>query len=105
MDGSITCLNGSGINNLTGVPANFKVYSTGVGEQLFEIMNNSSVFGLIYAPNTDVTIINNASLYGSVIAKTFSLKNNGTFYYDAALHNVSVNDEGVRFVIKSCREE
>ena len=104
MDGSITCLNGSGINNLTSVPANFKVYSTGVGEQVFEIMNNSTVFGLIYAPNTDVTIINNASLYGSVIAKTFSLKNNGTFYYDLAERNVSVDDTAVRFVVKRWRE-
>jgi hypothetical protein len=36
----------------------------------------------------------------AVVAKNFTIKNNGIFYYDAALGDVSVSDEGVRFVIK-----
>jgi hypothetical protein len=103
-DGNISCLNSSGVNNLTGFTRNFKVYSTGSGEQLFEIQNNSSVFGLVYGPNVNVTIMNGAKLYGSVVAKTFSLQNNGTFYYDVTERNIKVDDEAVRFVIERWQE-
>ncbi len=100
VDGNITFTNNAGINNETGISANLKVYSTGEGEQVFELKNNTDAFGVVYAPNADIILKNNANLYGSITAKNFTIMNNGTFYYDAALRNVSISDEGVRFVVE-----
>ena len=105
MDGNIILRNDAGITNETGVCTNFRVYSTGGGVQQFQLKNNSDAFGLIYAPNTDIVLMNNANLYGSMTARSFTMMNNGTFYYDVALRNVSINDEGVRFVIKRWSEQ
>jgi len=62
------------------------------------------MLGVIYAPNVDIILKNNAVLGGAIIAKSFTIKNNGTFYYDVALRNVSVSDEGVRFAVKRWHE-
>ncbi len=102
VDGNITCINGAGINNPSGNCSDFTLYGTGTGTepQVFELKNNSDVFGAIYAPNADIILKNNAVLHGSVTAKNFTIKNNGIFYYDAALSDVSIIDVGVRFVVK-----
>jgi hypothetical protein len=36
---------------------------------------------------------------GSLVANSFELKNDGDFYYDAALRKVTTEDDAVRFVI------
>lgn len=102
VDGNISCINGAGINNPSGNCSDFTLYGTGTGTepQVFELKNNSDVFGAIYAPNADIILKNNAVLHGSVTAKNFTIKNNGIFYYDAALSDVSIIDVGVRFVVK-----
>ncbi|MFB0552656.1 MAG: collagen-binding domain-containing protein [Phycisphaerae bacterium] len=100
VDGNFTCINGAGINNPSGNCADFTLYATGTEPQVFELKNNSDVFGAVYAPNADIILKNNAVLHGSVTAKSFAIKNNGIFYYDAALSDVSIIDEGVRFVVK-----
>ena len=100
VDGNITCINGAGINNPSGNCTDFTLYGTGTEPQVFELKNNSDVFGAVYAPNADIILKNNAVLHGSVTAKNFTIKNNGIFYYDAALSDVSIIDEGVRFVVK-----
>jgi len=100
VDGNFTCINGAGINNPSGHCADFTLYGTGTEPQVFELKNNSDVFGAVYAPNADIILKNNAVLHGSVTAKSFTIKNNGIFYYDAALSDVSIIDEGVRFVVK-----
>jgi hypothetical protein len=102
LDGNITCINGAGINNPSGNCSDFTLYGTGTGTepQVFELKNNSDVFGAIYAPNANIILKNNAVLHGSVTAKNFTIKNNGIFYYDAALSDVSIIDVGVRFVVK-----
>ncbi|MFH1883558.1 MAG: hypothetical protein ABIL62_12715 [Planctomycetota bacterium] len=104
VDGNMTFVNGAGINNPSGNCADFKLYGTGTETQVFELKNNSDVFGAIYAPNAEIILKNNATLHGSVTAKKFTIKNNGTFYYDAALRDVSVSDECVRFVVKRWHE-
>ena len=100
VDGNITCINGAGINNPSGNCSDFTLYGTGTETQVFELKNNSDVFGAIYAPNADIILKNNAVLHGSVTAKNFTIKNNGIFYYDAALSEVSIIDVGVHFVVK-----
>jgi len=100
VDGNITCINGAGINNPSGNCADFVLYGTGSEPQVFELKNNSDVFGAIYAPNADIILKNNAVLHGSITANSFTMKNNGIFYYDAALSDVSIVDVYVRFVVK-----
>jgi hypothetical protein len=100
VDGNITCINGAGINNPSGNCSDFTLYGTGTEPQVFELKNNSDVFGAIYAPNADIILKNNAVLHGSVTAKNFTIKNNGIFYYDVALSDVSIIDVGVCFVVK-----
>jgi len=104
VDGNMTFLNGAGINNPSGNCADFKLYATGTDPQVFELQNNSDMLGIIYAPNVDIILKNSAVLDGAIIAKSFTTKNNGTFYYDVALRDVSVSDECVRFEVKRWHE-
>lgn len=105
VDGDIVSGNQAEITNETSDPINFQLYSTGEGEQTFNLKNGVDTFGVIYAPNADVTLMNSGDVYGAVVAKNFEMKNNGTFYYDAALRDVSGDDVGVRFVIKRWSEQ
>jgi Tfp pilus assembly protein PilX len=43
--------------------------------------------------------------YFDVVANNFEFKAGGNYHYDKALKNVTVEDEGVRFVIKRWKEE
>lgn len=104
LDGDLTADNNAGFNNGTQIPANFKLYGTGT-DQDFDIRSKSDVFGAVYAPNADVTIMASGDVYGSVVANSFEMKSGGNFYYDEALSNVTVDDDGVRFVVKRWSEE
>jgi cytoskeletal protein CcmA (bactofilin family) len=104
IDGNVVAGNNSGFNNLTKVPANLTVYGTG-SSQGWDIKSKSDVFGAVYAPNADVTIMANGDVYGSIVAKSFEMKAGGNFYYDEALSQVTVDDEGVRFVVKRWSEQ
>jgi hypothetical protein len=104
LDGDLSADNNAGFNNATQIPADFKLYGTGT-DQDFDIRAKSDVFGAVYAPNADITIMANGDVYGSLVAKSFEMKSGGNFYYDEALRNVTVDDDGVRFVVKRWTEE
>ena len=72
---------------------------------IVKLKNASTFYGAIYAPNADITLDNGADVYGSIVGKTFILKNSGTFYYDANLRDRTVNDELVRFMIHRWSED
>jgi len=61
--------------------------------------------GVIYAPDADVDLYAGGDAYGAVVAGSFEFKAGGNYYYDRALKTVSVEDEGVRFVVKRWQEE
>jgi acetyltransferase-like isoleucine patch superfamily enzyme len=106
-DADISFVNGAGINNQTEICKNLTLYATsseGEVKQAFELKNNSEAFGAIYAPNADIILKNNATLYGSVTCNSLTVKNNGTFSYDMALRDVTVYDESVRFLVKRWNE-
>jgi len=106
-DSDIKFINDAGINNQTGICKNLTLYATtseSEVKQSFELKNNSEAFGAIYAPNADILLKNNATLYGSVTCNSLTVKNNGTFSYDTALRDVTVDDEQVRFLIKRWSE-
>ena len=105
-DADIHCGNESGIT--TECPAKeaatLQLYATGEGTQYFDIKAKSEWTGTIYAPNADVDLYANGDAYGSIVAHDFEFKAGGNYYYDEALRQVDVDDEGVRFVIKRWHE-
>ena len=102
IDGNIHCRSNISINNENPPedPKKFQVYGTSAGEQFFDIKAKSDWSGTIYAPNADVVLYANGDFYGSIVANSFELKAGGNYYYDEALREVELDDEGVRFVIK-----
>jgi len=42
-------------------------------------------FMVLYGPLAEITIVNNAEVYGAMVGKTFTLNNNQKMHYDEAL--------------------
>jgi hypothetical protein len=104
LDGNLTAGNNSGINNQS-VPASFKLYGTGGPGQAFDIKAKEDFSGAVYAPNADVVINAGGDVYGSFLGSSFQMNSGGNFYYDEMLKEASVNDETVRFVMKTWFEQ
>jgi hypothetical protein len=106
VDGDIHCRQSSGITVESPAKESetLKLYATGEDTQYFDIKAKSEWIGVVYAPNTDVDFYANGEVYGAVIANNFEFKAGGNYHYDKALKKVSVEDEGVRFVIKRWNE-
>lgn len=98
IDGDIDAKNSAGINNKGKAPSDVQIYGTG-NNQNFDLKNSSELYGVVFAPNADMSLDNGGNARGSFITKTFDLKNDGDIYYDEALRNVSLSDEGIRFSI------
>ncbi len=81
-------------------PAKFQIYGTAEVQQSFDIKAKSDWSGTIYAPNADVILYANGDFYGSIVSNNFELKAGGNYHYDEALRKVSIEDAGVRFVVK-----
>jgi len=105
LDGDLIANQSNGINNETLIPANFKLFTTGTGVQDIIFKNSGAFYGAVYAPNADIRIDNGAGVYGSFVGTNFIMRNSGLFRYDEALRDISINDEGVQFVIERWSEE
>ena len=105
LDGNWISDNNAGINNQTSAPSTFKLYGTGPVGQSIDIKAKGEFYGVIYAPDADLTMYSGGDIYGSFVTQNFELKNPANFYYDAALKTVSVYEEGARFVINRWNEE
>ena len=73
---------GGRLANDTEIPGNLKILMTGGTARL---TGNIDFHAVIYAPNTDVTITGNGSLYGAVVGKTLDMRGTGDIHYDEAL--------------------
>jgi len=103
VDGNIISDNSGTINNLSKDATQLVIY--GLDDCLSIILNNDiDFYGAIYAPNADIVMMNSGDVYGSVVGNSIDQTNAATFNYDASLREVSVEDIGVRFVIKQWRE-
>lgn len=102
LDGDIVSGLGSsiGTENPSKDALTIKLYGTGEGEQNFDIKAKNEWTGVIYAPNADVDLYANGDVYGAIVADSFEFKNGGNYYYDEALREVSLEDEGVSFVVE-----
>jgi predicted acyltransferase (DUF342 family) len=99
LNGNLEGTNGNGINNTGRKPADFKLFTTGIGIQTINLKNNTDFYGAVYAPNAVITLKNNPKIYGAITAKSFITQNNCNFYYDYDLRNGRVTDEKVHFVV------
>lgn len=104
LDGNWSSDNNSGINNSTLSAEKFTLYGTGGANQQINLKAKSDFYGAIYAPDADVTVFSGGDLYGSFAAENFELKNPANFYYDIALREVHVYDEGAHFVVSRWSE-
>lgn len=106
LDGNFDADSSDGFINETGVPSSFKLFGTGTTPvaQEYILKNGGEMFGVVYAPNANVIFKNNGDITGSIIAKNFEMKNNGTFLYDEALRDVDVGEVGTTFVTNMWRE-
>jgi hypothetical protein len=102
--GNIEVKNGGVINNLSEDATKLKIYGLDSCQNIV-LKNGSDFYGAMYTPNADVVMMNSGDMYGSVIAKSVDQRNSSTFHYDVSLREVSIEDIGVRFVIKQWREE
>jgi choice-of-anchor A domain-containing protein len=102
--GNIEIKNGGVINNLSKDATKLKIFGLNSCQNL-TLKNGGDFYGAIYAPNADVVMMNSGDMYGSVIAKSVEQKNSSTFHYDVSLREVSIEDIGVRFVIRQWQEE
>lgn len=104
LDGDWISDNGAGINNETTDPTTFSLYGTGSGTQQIDLKAKSEFYGVIYAPDADLTLFSGGNIYGSFVTNNFELKNPASFLYDVSLKKTSVSDEGARFVLNRWRE-
>ncbi|MFH1919180.1 MAG: TadG family pilus assembly protein [Planctomycetota bacterium] len=80
--GNLERSGGALVTNSTGQPENLQFYMTG-GTAL--VTSENTFQGVIYAPNTDVTIDGSADLFGAVVGKTLTATGSGFAHYDESL--------------------
>lgn len=73
---------GTLVNNNSQVPSNLKIFMTG---GTATVTSNNPFHGVIYGPNTAVTIDGDSDLYGAVVGKTLTLTGSGAGHYDESL--------------------
>jgi len=105
LDGSWISDNGSGVTNTTQSSSAFQLYGTGGVGQIINLKAKDDLFGSIYAPNAILTVFSGGDIYGAFVASSFELKSSGHFYYDVTLQDVSVTDEGARYIVSRWNEQ
>jgi hypothetical protein len=98
-------ISGNGIANQTNVPKNLLLFSTYTGNNGMSFSGNADLYGVLYAPDTNVACSGNASLYGSMVGNTVSLTGNAELHYDEALTDVSTGFFPCTYIIQSWREQ
>jgi len=105
INGTLTMLNGSGFLNDNSFCGTFRIFSTTTEPRVYDMKAKSVVFAVIYAPTVDLALYSGAEVIGAIVCNFLDMKSGGTFYYDEALRNVSVHDEGAYFVVERWREQ
>jgi putative adhesin len=82
LTGDLTRAGGAWVNNNTALASNLEIYMTG-GKA--NITSDNTFYGVIYAPNTDVTVNASADFFGAVVGKTLKVSGSGRGHYDEAL--------------------
>ncbi|MHC4702129.1 MAG: DUF7305 domain-containing protein, partial [Planctomycetota bacterium] len=96
LDGDLVGGNSNGINNMTLVPGNLRIFGTSTVPQKWTIQNSGEFYGVYYAPMADIIFKANADLFGSVSGHSFDLRNTGNMHYDTRLRELTGFDTGFR---------
>jgi hypothetical protein len=78
----LTFNGGSYVNNLTAKAESLTIMMTG---GVANITFGSPFYGVLYAPDTDVTISGDADVYGAVVANNLRVTGNALGHYDESL--------------------
>lgn len=78
-------LGGGGVINEAGIPRNFFLYGTGGAGQKILVSGTNSFYGIIYAPNADITLDGDFTAFGAIIGKSITVKGNVFVHHDDAL--------------------
>lgn len=90
VDGTITTRNSAILNNVTKIPSNFMVYSRYSGNNGINFVNSATMYGVVYAPDTNIVYGNSYETFGALIAKSIVLANSSKIHYDEALKDLSL---------------
>jgi len=66
-------------------PKYFEIYGISSEVQEWTLGNSDTFYGVIYAPNANLTIHNSGEIFGSIAARNISLNNSGKIHYDLTL--------------------
>ena len=80
--GNLERSGGAVVANPTNTPANLKFLMSG---GTANVTSTNDLYGLIYAPNTAVTIDGNSDFFGAVVGKTLTITGSGAAHYDESL--------------------
>ncbi|HUT95072.1 MAG TPA: TadG family pilus assembly protein [Thermoguttaceae bacterium] len=72
----------SDVNNNSGLAANLQILSTG---GTIDVTSNTPFYGVIYAPQSRVTLSGDADLFGAVVGQTLKVIGNSVAHYDESL--------------------
>ena len=81
---------GNGINNQTFLPSKLAIYGTNT-LTVPDMNTTVPYYGVIYTPNGCFSVLGNATIYGSIVAKKVSLTGTPTIHYDLNLRNTMFN--------------
>jgi Flp pilus assembly protein TadG len=81
--GNLLRAGGAIVNNNTMLASNLEIYMTG-GTANFT--SDNPFYGVIYAPNTNVTISGTADFFGAAVGETLRFMGDGTAHYDESLN-------------------
>jgi hypothetical protein len=84
--------NNSLLNNQSGNPSQFRIYSASSYPLTF-VNNSQALSAVIYAPKSNVTLANNAQFFGGIVAKNLTLAQNAEVHYDVSLTNTVLPDD------------
>ncbi|UCF14148.1 MAG: hypothetical protein JSW59_12110 [Phycisphaerales bacterium] len=104
VSGDLKGKNSSNFKNLSKNTRKLQIYGLDSCKAM-DFENGSEMYGTVYAPNATVVMHSSNKVYGAVVARTIDWINSGELYYDASLRDVSVNDGGMRFVVKNWHEK
>jgi Flp pilus assembly protein TadG len=80
--GDYTLAGGAYLINTTMLASNLEFYMTG---GTANITSDTTFYGVVYAPNTNVTVNASGDFYGAIVGKTLSVSGAGLGHYDESL--------------------
>jgi len=80
--GDFTRAGGAFVNNNTQIAQNLQILSTG---GTFDITSDNNFYGVIYAPQSRVTLNGDADLFGAIVGLTLKCNGSGMAHYDEDL--------------------